>query len=390
VYPHQLERLTEALERDGLDALVATSPENVLYVSEFRSPAQALDRSLPVLAVFTRRGAALVVPALDVGAATVDRPDVEVHAYGALPLGESDSRDTTARRVLERARRAVGTPADALAAALGALGVTTGRVGLDEGGLTPGGWRRLVEALGAGRVGDGTVALARARAVKAPYEIESLERSLGVAEQALNAVVQMLKPGVTEREAAALLTREVVAGGAAPARVVVAFGDRTAFPGVIPAERALRRGDLVRLEVGSTFRGYWAHVARTAVMGAPGPRHDEVCAAVETGVEAAVDAMTIGAVPARIRDAAVAAVREAGLPAYDAPDVGHGIGLEAREHPWLARDDETPLEAGMVLSVEAAYHEPGWAGVSLRDTVLVARTGPRVMNRSVRGLVVLD
>ena len=70
--------------------------------------------------------------------------------------------------------------------------------------------------------------------------------------------------------------------------------------------------------------------------------------------------------------------------------MGHGIGLEPRELPALAPDDVTPLEPGEVLSLEGSYLADGQQGFLARDTVLVTAAGARVLNRSARGLVVLD
>lgn len=103
--------------------------------------------------------------------------------------------------------------------------------------------------------------------VKGPYEIECLERGLHVAEDGANAVIQMLEPGVTERAAATLYEERIVKRGAAPCCTIVAAGQRSAIPAPYPSERALRSGDLVRLEVGCVLKGYHADLARTAVVG---------------------------------------------------------------------------------------------------------------------------
>jgi Xaa-Pro aminopeptidase len=89
-------------------------------------------------------------------------------------------------------------------------------------------------------------------------------------------------------------------------------------------------------------------------------------------------------------DATVGAVRANGLPNYDADDAGHGIGLEPRETPTLASGSGTPLELGEVLSVGVSHHQIGSMGVGVRDTALITTAGARVLNRSHRGLVVLD
>jgi Xaa-Pro dipeptidase len=88
-------------------------------------------------------------------------------------------------------------------------------------------------------------------------------------------------------------------------------------------------------------------------------------------------------------DTTIAAVRAAGLPAFDRHHVGHGIGLEAAEAPWLAPGGGA-LEMGMVLRVETPWYVVGEAGLNVKETVLITRTGAHVLNRSHRGLIVLD
>jgi Xaa-Pro aminopeptidase len=390
VYPHQAERLTASLEAEGLEALVATSPENVRYVTGFESLSRAAAASVELFGVFTPRGTALVVPSIDAPTVAWEQPDVDHVVCHGGPTFAGESGGETERRILAWSREAAATPAEALARALDALGARRARIGLDGGGLSAAAWRHLVEALAGAHVADGAGALATARTVKGPYEIECLERSLSVAEEGVNAVIQMLKPGVTEAEAAALFETEVARRGARPYATTLTMGARSAFPAVGPADVALRPGGLVRFDLGCVFRGYRSKVARTAVMGPPTERQERVYTALEAGLEAALDVIQPAVPAARVFEAVVRGVKDGGLPDYRLPRVGHGVGLEACEAPTLGPGDQTPLAPGMVLLIDAPYYEPGWGGVQIKETVLVTTRGARTMNRSVRGLVVLD
>ena len=390
MYPHQAERLRAALDAHGLDALVASSPENVRYLTGFVSLTHAVHRT-PQFAVHGRGGTALVVPAIDVAPVVADRIEVDrVTCFGAPGVQLTDAPGTEARRVREIVGRRAASPADALALALDALGVAGGTVGVDESRIAPEAWRRLAERLAPRRVAPAAEPLAAARRVKGPYEIECLQRALGIAEEALDEVVQALRAGTTEREAAALFDAGVARRGATPRPGVVALGASTSIPAPWPGDRALRPGDLVRCDVGCASRGYRATVARTAVLGAPSARQDAVYGALLSGLAAALDAIAPGVSAGAVFDRAVSTVRAAGLLGYEPDRVGHGIGLEPREPPDLARGVATPLEVGEVLRVELVWIEPGWAGLGVAETVLVGRSGARVMNRSARGLVVLD
>lgn len=390
MYPHQVERLTGALEREGLEALVATGPANVRYVTGFRSLVEAVFHTRQ-FAVFTPRGTALVVPAVDVVPIVLEAVPVDhIVCFGGfvVPPAERPTPDGQRLRAILEAR--AEDPGQALVRALAALEVRSGRLGLDEQGLPGPLWSELKERLAPRIVVPAFDPLLAARRVKAPFEIECLERALHIAEEALNAVIQMLKPGVTEREAVALYDAEVLKRGAETYPAIVAFGERSAIPAWWPTDRALRRGDLVRFDLGCVFKGYYSSVARSAVMGEPGPRQQRVGEAVQAGLQAAVETIEPGLPASRVHQAALDATRAAGLPAFQRFQVGHGIGLEPYERPELGAGIATPLEAGEVLRVEVPWYEPGWAGLSVKETVLVTTRGHHVMNRSARGLVILD
>jgi len=390
VYPHQVERLTAVVERRGFAALVATTPVNIAYLTGFRSLTQEV-YGTGQLAVWSPRGSALVVPAVDLAAIVADGIEVDhVACFGGFVSSYAETLGQAERRVQELADARLPSPADALARALETLSVRSGTVGIDEGHITPAAWERLAKRL----TGMSLVAAAgdfgAARRVKGPYEIECLQRALGIAEEAANAVIQMLKPGATEREAAAIYEAEVVKRGASPYGRIVAMGERAAIPAPYPSDRALRPRDFVRLDLGCVFKGYHGEVARTAVMGEPDARQAQAFRAIEAGLLAALDAIRPGAPAGRIFDAAVEATRAAGLPQYRRYHVGHGIGLEPYERPKLMTGNATLLEMGELLRVETPYYEHGWSGLSVKETVLVTQSRGQVLNRSNRGLIVLD
>jgi Xaa-Pro aminopeptidase len=390
MYPHQAERLSQTLESAGLAALVGTTAENVAYITGFRSLNHAVFRTLH-FALYTPRGTALVGPAVEVAPIIADGVEVDhIAVFGgfvaqyAEPLGEMEARIRAA------AERRHPSPGHAVAAALDALGVTSGVIGLDEGGLTHPAWEGVTARLAGFTVVPAADRLWSARRVKSPYEIECLEKSLQLTEEAVDAVLQKLEPGATERETVAAYGAEVLKRGGTPYPASIAFGERTWIVAPPPTDRPLRRGDLVRFDVGCVFKGYYSSLARIAVMEEPDHRQQAAANAVQAGLEAAIKAIAPRTAAGRVHEAAVSATRAAGLPAFQRYHVGHGIGLEPYERPKLMAGNATPLEAGEVLRVEIPYYEVGWAGLNLRDTVLVTATSSHVMNRSVRSLVVLD
>ena len=388
--PHQAERLTKILDDHGLEALVATRAANVAYVTDFRGIEHAVFET-PQVAVFSRRGTALAVAAIEIPSAVEERIDVDhLACFDDFPAVYDDRRDADVRRIHDLVEAHAPSPADALGVLLDTLAVRRGAIGLDESRLTPAAWQRIAARLGRLTLVPGAEHFRSARRVKSLWEIERLGLALGLLEEALNEVVAKLGPGMTEREAASLYQSEVVKRGGAPMPATIATGKRAWIPRPVASERALRSHEAIRFDVGATLDGYHAAVARTAIAGEPDPRLEAAHTAILTGLEAALDAIGPGVPISRVHAAAVEATHGAGLKSFVANHVGHGIGLEPREEPRLEPTVDTPLEAGEVVRVELAHVEMGFMAVQLAETVLVTTGGARALNRSSRRLIILD
>jgi Xaa-Pro dipeptidase len=390
MYPHQTERLTEALARGRVQALVATSLENVAYLTGF-TPVGGTPEHTPHFGVFTSQGTALVVPASDAVGAVDERVDVEhIVCYGDIPVVFGETPAAERARIRSVIDQAASGPSDALAAAFESIGLRGGSIGVDEGRMTPAAWQRLSSRLTGFNLVSGADALAEARRVKAPYEIDCLAQALRIAEEALDVVIQTIERGATEREAATLFAGEILKRDAVPTWVIVAMGERTWIPRPRPSDRALRPADVVRFDVGAFYKGYCGSVARTAVLGEPALHVEAAYGALQAGLENAVAKSAPGATARVIAEAALGAARAAGLSSYASQFLGHGIGLASTERPRLAPDDDTAIEAGEVLCIDTAHYEIGVAGFGVRDTVLITSAGGRPMNRSRHELIVLD
>src|SRR5262249_37168662 len=141
---HRQQRLTAVLDAEGLDALIATTTENVYYVSGLRSISHALFRRLELYAVFTRRGTGLVIPFIDTTGVASDRIQVDhLACYGKFFFEYADDPGGCGRKTRGWTRTPAASPADALAGVLGDLGVLGRRIGLDEANLFAPTWKRV-------------------------------------------------------------------------------------------------------------------------------------------------------------------------------------------------------------------------------------------------------
>lgn len=389
-------RAVKLLSEEDREALIASSAENVTYLTGFDAPSPYLRREVQVFAVATADGRAkpaLVMPASFL-AYLVDNGwhGGAVHLYGhplvTLPAGgQLDPGDRRVAELLQTTSRHA-TALDALIAALTGMELCEAKLAVDETGMTAPTWRSLQERLTKAHVTAGSAMLRRIRAVKTDREVVLLRRSSEIIESAELEMLAAVRAGVAEKELDEIIQRRVTAEGGSIGYSYLGVGPRGAL--LRPASAStVRGGDLIRTEMGCTFHHYWSDTGRTAVLGAPSDRHRRLHAALLAGHRAALQATRAGTPASNVFDAAVRAVRTAGFSTYERPHVGHGIGLQLYDMPTLAPADRTVLEPGMVLNVELPYYELGFGSMQIEDTLVVTDAEPLLLSRAPRELRVL-
>jgi Xaa-Pro aminopeptidase len=387
---HVQSRLTRVLEAEGLDALVATTPENLQYVTGFRSVAHALFRGLELYGVFTRRGVGLVIPFIDSTGVSADGIQVDrIACYGNFFFNYTEQPGPVGTRVREITSKPAAGPGEALREVLDGFGVLGRRIALDEAGVYPATWQRLTEQLAGTPITPAYAHFRIARMVKSSREVALLEKAARIAEDGIAAIWGMLKAGVTEREAAIAFEQEVIRRGAQTFFTVVTMGHRAALADVYASDTALRAGDLIRLDLGCVYQGYRSDISRTAVLGTPTEKQLRYYNAARDGEKAAIAAMKPGVPVSQIFETAMAVTREHGMPHYQRNHVGHGIGLEPYDPPTINAAGQTVLEPGMVFCVETPYYEHGWGGIQVEDAVEITAAGVRRLTQSSQELHIL-
>jgi len=215
--------------------------------------------------------------------------------------------------------------------------------------------------------------VAKVRMVKDAGEHACLARAGRIAAEAGAALPWLLRPGITEREAAARLDQRMRALGAdAPAfDTIMLFGANSALPHGVPGDRRLRRGDLILIDWGAVSEGYHSDMTRVYACGRPGPGQRQAYDAVLRAYRAGAAAVRAGV---REEDPDLAARRALGARAATfMHSLGHGVGLAIHEEPRLARGMRGRLRAGQVITVEPGIYHPGWGGIRIEDTFVVTR-----------------
>ena len=244
---------------------------------------------------------------------------------------------------------------------------------------------------------DATNMIHRQRLIKTPREVDRLHIVHDVARMGLQAFFDSVVPGRSEIEIAAAVESAIMVRGTAyqSTRVARAWasvlsGPRAALayrPHLLSSQRRLDEGEMALIELVVVVDGWWADLTRTRVAGTARPQDRDRWQAVVDAQQAAFAAIRPG-VPANSVDrAARSLLAERGLGPYFVHHTGHGLGLRYHEpEPFLHPAVSTPLEAGMVTSVEPGIYIKGWGGMRCEDNVLVTPSGSEILSEFSREL----
>ncbi|MCX6030506.1 MAG: Xaa-Pro peptidase family protein [Chloroflexi bacterium] len=385
----RLNRTRAALQATGLDAVICRLPENVMLLSGYW-PMNGF-----ALLVFPVEGEpVLVAPVAENELAR----EGWVSDIRTFPWGLVDSGDP-----FESIARILGQ----IARDLGLAGRRVGYEGSFEfvaapyvaaepsviAGVTLG---ILQRTFGDG-LADATDLIHRLRARKTPMEIQRLRLTHEIARLALQAFCENVVPGCSEVEVAASVEAAVLVGGTGYKGVKVArawasvmSGPRTAAaykPHLLSTQRHLVPGDMALLELAVVADGWWADLTRTRVAGPAHQQDLDRWSAVVEAQRLAIAAIGPGTPANQVDKAARDLLEQRGLGAYFIHHTGHGIGLRYHEpEPFLHPAVTTPLEAGMVTTVEPGIYIEGWGGMRCEDDVLVTPSGAEILSEFSRDL----
>lgn len=373
-FKRRIQRVRESMEEAGLDLLLVHTPENIYYLTGYRTPGYytyqcfilPLDSEGMMLTRFMEEG------------------NVMAQSWVEKRVTYQDTED----------------PVEVTGNTLKGLGVTGKRVGIEKSSwfLTTAAHEQLAAAFQDTEFIDASDVVNKVRLVKSPAEIAYIRQAAQAAENGVRMGMEAIAAGKTENDvAAAVWTGMLQEGSEYPGLApFVASGPRSALGHATWERRELEKGDLVFLEIPGCINRYHAAQMRTAVIGNPPDEWKGIAQVIIDGLNAAIDTIEPGVTAGEVDDACRGTIARGGYGEYFLYRTGYSIGI-AFPPDWgeghilsLRAGDPTVLQPGMTFHMPPSALMYGVGGIGFSETVLVTETGCEVITNFPRELTVVE
>lgn len=362
----KINQISTYLKKHNIDAAFITTPDNVFYVSGFRSNPH--ERLLGVL-IFQDAEPLMILPQMEV-------PDAKNAGWNFDVVGHQDTDQ----------------PWQLLKQAIENKKITPSQIAIEKSHMT-------VERLEAIQELYPDVTFTRLddqlnsmRVVKDANELAILREAAAYADYAIEVGVSEIAEGKTELEILTAIELALKKKGISHMSfdTMVLSGPKTASPHGKPGDRKIQEGDLVLFDLGVIYKGYCSDITRTVAFGEPSTKQKEVYETVRKAEQAAVDAVKPGVKAMELDKIARDIITEAGYGEFFTHRLGHGLGISVHEFPSVTGNNEMELIEGMVFTIEPGIYDPSITGVRIEDDVVVTKDGVEVLTKYPKELVIVS
>jgi Xaa-Pro aminopeptidase len=371
-YAERRRRLGERMREDGVDALFLAPSADLEYLTGVERQIPSFGQSSYahgwVAGAFFRPGAdpVFVLPRM-VAAFDLERePDGEV-----VIVNETDDGAV----LFERVVRGLGS-------------VSSFAIGDRVWAETT---LQLSRIVGGDRLRTGSSLVNELRRVKTPEELEAMSRSIDTVERTMAAVAPLVVPGATMAQLHEAVEHELRAASSRtpsfPTHVFTGLGEGELDSTTATAHEPMEEGTSVMFDYGGVVDGYCSDFGRTIYCGEPPEDYVEVYDLMLAAQEAGRAAAAAGTPAADVNAACRAPIEDAGLGEHFRHRMGHGIGLDVHERPFISEEEKTELEPGMTFTDEPSIIIPGRFSVRIEDIVVCEEGGGRKLGSYPAALV---
>lgn len=363
VYRRRYDEIQHLLERNDADFAMLTPSPNYQYLT---GSAYQMHERLVALIITSQGNPQIIAPAFELS-------DHEQNTWVRefLPWGEEEDPYKLIADTLTLKKE--------------------GLHGMFDEKLPIGIYWRLEKALGGfKKTSSLTTHIENMRLVKSQEEIQLMKNAGKIIDKAVTKAFVSAEVGMTETQVMQVVQNEIASHGASQTFAVVQFEHKTALPHARSGSNELGNGDMVLMDCGCSVGGYNTDMTRVGVVGEPTDEQHKVYSVVLHALETALEKIKPGVACGAADGIGRRVIEEEGFGDYFTHRLGHGIGLEVHEQPYIVRGNPLILEPGMTHSIEPGVYMEGKFGIRIEDLVAITSDGLEVLTYTPRDLFIID
>ncbi|OGD88431.1 hypothetical protein A2693_00415 [Candidatus Curtissbacteria bacterium RIFCSPHIGHO2_01_FULL_40_12] len=367
MFAQRLKTFALKLKEYKLDGFIITNPVNIFYLCDFRGVSPTEREAILIFAA----GPTLVT-------ARLYQNEAQLLASGDLKVKIIDERNQIFEYIKKIFR--VGLPTEALA-----------KVGFEEQNLTVAELSELKKTLPKAKFVPTKNLVEDLRVIKSDDEISRIEKAQIISQKAFGQLLKTLKTGQTETEIADRLAKIIkdLGGQGLAFESIVATGPNSAKPHHVTGHRRLTMNDTLLIDFGAKYQNYSADIARTIFIGKPKTEQENIYRLVKKAQKETIKSITHGIKASDAYYKAHTVFKNQKVHNYFLHGLGHGIGLEVHERPYLRSTINDQLLEGMIFSVEPGLYFPSWGGVRIEDLVTIKNGKAKVLGKLSEEIIVI-
>ena len=256
------------------------------------------------------------------------------------------------------------------------------RLGFELKNLTVAQYKKIKKALSTTRLIATFELIERLRQIKQASELRKIKHAVKIAVSALRYARRIAKPGLKEIQLAASLERFIRYQGARTSafETIVAAGVNSCYPHHLTSERKLRKNEPLLVDIGVDYQGYKSDLTRTFFLDKIPSKFSKIYDIVQQAQIQVIKRIKPGIKASEIDKCARQYISNHGYGGFFSHSLGHGIGLEIHEKPFISSKNYETLKPAMVITAEPAIYLPKKFGIRIEDDILVTKNGCEVLS----------
>lgn len=263
-------------------------------------------------------------------------------------------------------------------------------VGFEENYITYAQYKKYMQKYKVNNFEETEEMIEKQRMIKDEEEISKIQKACELTDNCFNHLQKFIKIGMTEKEIAYEIENYFLRNGAESLafETIVASGKNSSKPHAVTTEKAIEKGDPITIDFGCKYQGYCSDMTRTIFAGYVPDRMKPIYDLVLKDQLQTIEDMKEGAI---IRNLSRNVENDFKLYGHSlVHSLGHGVGLDIHEIPYISGKNDNSLKENMVVTDEPGIYLPGEFGVRIEDTILITKTGCINLTKSDKNYIIVD